>query len=94
MSIDLFKMFNDGQRIRRQDILRRFSTSEQFTGDYWGILLKNTVSQMVYKHAISTVVPSRPVSHHSGGANPGTGGSNYHQSAGNGGAQQDTDGAE
>lgn len=35
MSIDLFKMFNDGQRIRRQDILRRFSTSEQFTGDYW-----------------------------------------------------------
>jgi len=25
------------------------------------ILLKNTVSQMVYKHAISTVVPSRPV---------------------------------
>jgi host factor-I protein len=24
-------------------------------------LLKNTVSQMVYKHAISTVVPSRPV---------------------------------
>ncbi|MBQ0776964.1 MAG: RNA chaperone Hfq, partial [Pseudomonas sp.] len=25
------------------------------------ILLKNTVSQMVYKHAISTVVPGRPV---------------------------------
>jgi host factor-I protein len=24
-------------------------------------LLKNTVSQMVYKHAISTVVPSRNV---------------------------------
>jgi host factor-I protein len=23
--------------------------------------LKNTVTQMVYKHAISTVVPSRPV---------------------------------
>lgn len=62
--------------------------------DQFVILLKNTVSQMVYKHAISTVVPSRPVSHHSGGTNPGTGGSNYHQSAGNGGAQQDTDGAE
>jgi host factor-I protein len=25
------------------------------------ILLKNTVSQMVYKHAISTVVPSRAI---------------------------------
>jgi host factor-I protein len=25
------------------------------------ILLKNTVSQMVYKHAISTVVPARNV---------------------------------
>lgn len=32
--------------------------------DQFVILLKNTVSQMVYKHAISTVVPSRPVSHH------------------------------
>ena len=31
--------------------------------DQFVILLKNTVSQMVYKHAISTVVPSRPVSH-------------------------------
>lgn len=39
--------------------------------DQFVILLKNTVSQMVYKHAISTVVPSRPVSHHSGGANQG-----------------------
>jgi host factor-I protein len=25
------------------------------------VLLKNTVTQMVYKHAISTVVPSRAV---------------------------------
>jgi host factor-I protein len=25
------------------------------------VLLKNTVTQMVYKHAISTVVPARPV---------------------------------
>ncbi len=29
--------------------------------DQFVILLKNAVSQMVYKHAISTVVPSRPV---------------------------------
>ena len=29
--------------------------------DQFVILLKNPVSQMVYKHAISTVVPSRPV---------------------------------
>ena len=30
--------------------------------DQFVILLKNTVSQMVYKHAISTVVPSRAIS--------------------------------
>ena len=29
--------------------------------DQFVILLKNSVSQMVYKHAISTVVPSRSV---------------------------------
>ena len=29
--------------------------------DQFVILLKNTVTQMVYKHAISTVVPARPV---------------------------------
>ena len=29
--------------------------------DQFVILLKNTVSQMVYKHAVSSVVPSRPV---------------------------------
>lgn len=29
--------------------------------DQFVILLKNTVSQMVYKHAISTIVPSRSV---------------------------------
>ncbi|WP_032108671.1 RNA chaperone Hfq [Necropsobacter massiliensis] len=32
--------------------------------DQFVILLKNTVNQMVYKHAISTVVPARSVSHH------------------------------
>ncbi len=29
--------------------------------DQFVILLKNTVSQMVYKHAVSTVVPGRPI---------------------------------
>jgi host factor-I protein len=29
--------------------------------DQFVVLLKNTVSQMIYKHAISTVVPSRVV---------------------------------
>ncbi|MFP3029100.1 MAG: RNA chaperone Hfq [Arsenophonus sp.] len=45
--------------------------------DQFVILLKNTVvSQMVYKHAISTVVPSRQVSHHPNqGGNAGL--SNY-----------------
>jgi host factor-I protein len=30
--------------------------------DQFVILLKNTVNQMVYKHAISTIVPARNVS--------------------------------
>ena len=29
--------------------------------DQYVVLLRNTVTQMVYKHAISTIVPSRPV---------------------------------
>ena len=29
--------------------------------DQFVILLKNTVSQMIYKHAISTIVPARQV---------------------------------
>jgi host factor-I protein len=29
--------------------------------DQYVIMLKNTVSQMVYKHAISTIVPSKTV---------------------------------
>ncbi|NVK21255.1 MAG: RNA chaperone Hfq [Kangiellaceae bacterium] len=57
--------------------------------DQFVILLKNTVSQMVYKHAVSTVVPIRNVRGHyqngdsngdeqgqagsSGGSNPGSG---------------------
>ena len=43
--------------------------------DQFVILLKNTVSQMVYKHAISNVVPSRvvrlPASNASGGMSDG-----------------------
>lgn len=64
--------------------------------DQFVILLKNTVSQMVYKHAISTVVPSRPVSHHSNNVGTGTSGS-HHQSAGSqtgSVAQQDSEDAE
>lgn len=37
--------------------------------DQFAILLKNTVTQMVYKHAISTVVPSRQVNWHEGDEN-------------------------
>ena len=29
--------------------------------DQYVVMLKNTISQMVYKHAISTIVPSRQV---------------------------------
>ncbi|EKW5589888.1 RNA chaperone Hfq [Raoultella planticola] len=63
--------------------------------DQFAILLKNTVSQMVYKHAISTVVPSRPVSHHSNNAGGGT--SNYHHGGsaqGSSAPQQDSEDTE
>lgn len=49
-------------------------TVESF--DQFVVLLRNQVSQMVYKHAISTVVPSRNVrvggneGHESGGESP------------------------
>jgi host factor-I protein len=46
-------------------------TIESF--DQFVVLLRNTVSQMVYKHAISTVVPSRNV--RLGEAHHGQGGS-------------------
>jgi host factor-I protein len=32
--------------------------------DQFVVLLKNSVNQMIYKHAISTVVPARPVRLH------------------------------
>jgi len=35
--------------------------------DQYVVLLRNTVSQMVYKHAISTVVPARNPRAHGGG---------------------------
>ena len=63
--------------------------------DQFVILLKNTVSQMVYKHAISTIIPSRPVSHHSNNAGGGT--NNYHHGGGAQGSsapQQDSEDAE
>lgn len=51
--------------------------------DQFVVLLKNTVSQMVYKHAISTVVPSRNVSspmeygHSNNGHNNGNNGNGH-----------------
>lgn len=42
--------------------------------DQFVILLKNTVSQMVYKHAISTIVPARAISHNNNN-------SHYHAAA-------------
>ncbi|EDU9701107.1 RNA chaperone Hfq [Salmonella enterica subsp. salamae] len=60
--------------------------------DQFVILLKNTVSQMVYKNAISTVVPSRPVSHHSNNAGGGTSNNYHHGSNAQGStAQQDSE---
>ena len=41
-------------------------TIESF--DQFVVLLRNNVNQMVYKHAISTIVPSRNVEHHDVGA--------------------------
>ncbi|AET56563.1 RNA chaperone Hfq [Salmonella enterica] len=60
--------------------------------DQFVILLKNTVSQMAYKHAISTVVPSRPVSHHSNNAGGGASNNYHHGSNAQGStAQQDSE---
>ena len=41
--------------------------------DQFAVLLKNTVTQMVYKHAISTVVPSRQVKWSDGDETDGDG---------------------
>ena len=45
-------------------------TIESF--DQFVVLLRNTVSQMVYKHAISTVVPARNVSVGNGAGRAGS----------------------
>lgn len=45
--------------------------------DQFAVLLRNTVTQMVYKHAISTIVPARPVKW-SSGADDNGGGQNGH----------------
>lgn len=57
--------------------------------DQFVVLLKNTVSQMVYKHAISTVVPSRPVRLPM--MNPPAGGQVGGQASGNYADQYDED---
>jgi host factor-I protein len=59
-------------------------TIESF--DQFVVLLRNTVSQMVYKHAISTVVPARNVR-----VGPGGG---YVQSAENGSEPAESDEAD
>jgi host factor-I protein len=46
--------------------------------DQFVVLLKNTVSQMVYKHAISTIVPARNI------ASPFDNTNNNYQAHGNG----------
>ena len=57
--------------------------------DQFVVLLKNTVSQMVYKHAISTVVPSLPVRLPM--MNPPAGGQAGGQASGNYADQYDED---
>ncbi len=61
--------------------------------DQYVVLLKNTVSQMVYKHAISTVVPARnPRANVPGGTHgPAAAGPGGYQP---GGGMQDDDGFE
>lgn len=41
--------------------------------DQYVVLLRNTVTQMVYKHAISTIVPGRAVNLAAGGADEAAG---------------------
>lgn len=54
--------------------------------DQYVVLLRNTVSQMVYKHAISTVVPARnPRNHGSGGTEQHQGQQDHNQNSGYGG---------
>lgn len=50
--------------------------------DQFVVMLKNTVTQMVYKHAISTIVPSRVVNFSAGNASTGHG-SGHNDDSGN-----------
>lgn len=46
--------------------------------DQFVVLLRNSVSQMIYKHAISTIVPARPVRiPHGGSGDDAPSGSGY-----------------
>lgn len=57
--------------------------------DQYVVLLKNTVSQMVYKHAISTVVPARnPRGSSQGGSMGGYQGSGYDRGSSHGGGYE------
>lgn len=51
--------------------------------DQFVVMLKNTVTQMVYKHAISTIVPSRTVNFATGGPSSGLGNNSNKDSSGN-----------
>ena len=53
--------------------------------DQFVVLLRNTVSQMVYKHAISTIVPTRAVKWSAGGEEHVTGGDLGNNSGNNSG---------
>lgn len=57
--------------------------------DQFVILLKNTVNQMVYKHAVSTVVPIRNVRGQDGGSNNDHSDRSGSHSDSHGGAQDD-----
>lgn len=51
--------------------------------DQFVVLLKNTVSQMVYKHAISTIVPARNISSPFDFSTNGNGNGNGNKNNGN-----------
>jgi host factor-I protein len=55
-------MSNKGQLLQDPFLVNGIKLQGQIESfDQYVVLLKNTVTQMVYKHAISTVVPSRAV---------------------------------
>jgi len=63
-------MSNKGQQLQDPFLnqLRKEHVPGQIESfDQYVVLLRNTVTQMVYKHAISTVVPSRAIEFQSEG---------------------------